>query len=206
MKCNPIFTRWIIWTPQAKLRKICRETSGCWHIVPLAVAVWHIHYTRNATWSRYASRRMPHYLWQAHEPRTLFWTSDAGSPRLKRFLKIWKNLMALGKLKFTYMNQLVPSSCPPLQMHQNCRISYFRCYSSTSGNPSFKAHTNGVAILKKGFPLNLFQAAGLIDSTSVTVALEHQTKSQVIKYTKCLEEKIQGYQIMEQEMKKLTGI
>ena len=91
-------------------------------------------------------------------------------------------------------------------MHQNCRISYFRCYSSTSGNPSFKAHTNGEAILKKGFLLNLFQAAGLIDSTSVTVALEHQTKSQVIKYTKCLEEKIQGYQIMEQEMKKLTGI
>ena len=66
------------------------------------------------------------------------------------------------------------------------------------GTPSFKAHTDGEAILKKGF---LFQAAGLIDSTSVV--LEHQTKSQVIRCMKGLEQKIQGYQIMEQEIKKL---
>ena len=56
------------------------------------------------------------------------------------------------------------------------------------GKTSFFPWTDGERILKRGY---LFQAADLIRDT---ISLEYQTKSQIIKYTKTLEEKVRSTQ------------
>lgn len=68
-------------------------------------------------------------------------------------------------------------------------------------NPSFSPNTEGERVLKKGY---LFQACGLVGDK--TIALENQTKAQVIKYARTLEEKIRKYQDMEEEMKALAAV
>jgi len=72
---------------------------------------------------------------------------------------------------------------------------------SKEKNPSFSPCTDGESILKRG---HLFEAHELIGDSAV--ALENQTKTQVINYARNLEEKVKNVDVIKREFQTMTNM